>query len=89
MVQMNLINWKFNEIIFSEVQTLCGNSCLTTYGNRKKNIQKVCNKISADKIQSAYIEYLLTNGKRPVSVYKFCLDLGIKEDEFYQQVWIL
>jgi hypothetical protein len=51
----------------------------------KKTSRKSANKISADKIQSSYIEYVLTNGKRPVSVFKFCLDLGIKEDDFYQQ----
>jgi AcrR family transcriptional regulator len=38
-----------------------------------------------DKIKTAYIEYLLTEGKQPSSVFKFCLDLGIKEEEFYQQ----
>jgi hypothetical protein len=38
---------------------------------------------STDKIRSAYIEYLLTEGKQPASVYKFCLDLGIKEEAFY------
>lgn len=52
----------------------------------KKTSRKSANKISADKIQSSYIEYLLINGKRPVSVFKFCLDLGIKEDDFYQFV---
>jgi len=52
----------------------------------KKTSRKSANKSSADKIQSSYIEYLLTNGKRPVSVFKFCLDIGIKEDEFYQQI---
>ena len=52
----------------------------------KKTSRKSANKISADKIQSSYIEYLLTNGKRPVSVFKFCLDIGIKEDDFYQQI---
>jgi len=41
---------------------------------------------SIEKIRSAYIEYLLTHGKRPASVYKFCLDLGIREDEFYSIV---
>jgi hypothetical protein len=38
---------------------------------------------TAEKIRAAYIEYLLTNGKQPPSVYKFCLDLGIKEEAFY------
>lgn len=36
-----------------------------------------------DKIRTAYTEYLLIHGKQPSSVYKFCLDLGIKEEEFY------
>jgi hypothetical protein len=52
----------------------------------KKTSRKSANKNSADKIQTSYIEHLLTNGKRPVSVFKFCLDLGIKEDDFYQHV---
>lgn len=37
----------------------------------------------ADKLRAAYVDYLLTQGKQPASVYKFCLDLGIKEDAFY------
>lgn len=52
----------------------------------KKTSRKSANKISAEKIQSSYIEYLLINGRRPVSVFKFCLDIGIKEDDFYQFV---
>jgi AcrR family transcriptional regulator len=35
------------------------------------------------RIQLAYIDHLLNHGQRPASVYKFCIDLGIKEDEFY------
>jgi AcrR family transcriptional regulator len=38
---------------------------------------------STDKIRSAYVDYLLTEGRQPASVYKFCLDLGIKEEAFY------
>jgi len=34
-------------------------------------------------ISSAFKEFLLLNGKKPASIYKFCLDLGIREDEFY------
>lgn len=49
----------------------------------KKSRTKVSNSTSAEKIKSAFQEYLLINGKKPASVYKFCLDLGIKEDEFY------
>jgi hypothetical protein len=38
---------------------------------------------SPEKIRAAYVDYLLTQGKQPASVYKFCLDLGIKEEAFY------
>ncbi|MEO5979449.1 MAG: TetR family transcriptional regulator C-terminal domain-containing protein [Chryseolinea sp.] len=38
------------------------------------------------KIKTAYVDYLLTHGKRPASIYKFCVDLGIKEDAFYTYV---
>ncbi len=40
---------------------------------------------AAERIESAYTHYLLTEGKPPASVYKFCLDLGIKESDFYSQ----
>lgn len=40
-------------------------------------------KVADAKVKAAYIEHLLLNGKQPASVYKFCLDLGIKEEEFY------
>jgi AcrR family transcriptional regulator len=36
------------------------------------------------RILLAYMDHMLLNGKRPLSVFKFCLDLGIKEEEFYQ-----
>lgn len=36
-----------------------------------------------EKIVSAYRNSLLMEGKRPVSVYKFAMDIGIAEDEFY------
>lgn len=39
---------------------------------------------SADKITVAYREYVLTEGKQPASVFKFCKDQGFREDEFYQ-----
>lgn len=40
---------------------------------------------SVANIKPAYIDYLLTQGKRPPSVYKFCADLGIPEEAFYSQ----
>ncbi len=49
----------------------------------KKSTRKPGNKPADDAIRASYIEYLLTEGKRPASVYKFCLDLGLKEDDFY------
>ncbi len=52
----------------------------------KKTTRKTGGKISEEKIRSFYLEFLLTNGKRPASIYKFCLDLGIKEEEFYGHV---
>lgn len=39
---------------------------------------------SADKITAAYREHVLTEGKQPASVFKFCKDQGFREDEFYQ-----
>ncbi|MEY3404708.1 MAG: hypothetical protein RL161_138 [Bacteroidota bacterium] len=35
-------------------------------------------------ITSAYMDYLLINGKKPSTVYKFCKDLGLPESEFYK-----
>jgi AcrR family transcriptional regulator len=35
------------------------------------------------RILLAYMNHVLVNGQRPASVYKFCIDLGITEDEFY------
>jgi hypothetical protein len=35
------------------------------------------------RILLAYMDHMLLNGKRPSSVFKFCLDLGIKEEDFY------
>ena len=37
----------------------------------------------ASRILTAYKDYLLNNGKRPASVYKFSADLGMKEEDFY------
>jgi hypothetical protein len=49
----------------------------------KKTSRKSDGKASEEKIKAAYVQAVLTQGARPVSVYKFCLDLGIKEEEFY------
>lgn len=39
---------------------------------------------SSAKIIASYREYLLTEGKQPASVFKFCKDHGFNETEFYQ-----
>ncbi len=51
----------------------------------KKTSRRSESKASDDKIKAAYIESVLTYGSRPVSVYKFCVDIGIKEEEFYNR----
>lgn len=48
----------------------------------KKSSRKPSAK-GSDKIRSAYIDFLLENGKRPASVFKFASDIGIREEEFY------
>lgn len=54
----------------------------TTKKSRTTRAGKASN-ASADKIRTAYVDHLLTQGKQPASVYKFCLDLGINEEAFY------
>jgi hypothetical protein len=47
----------------------------------------VINQPSTDKkiaLREAYMLYLLRNGKPPVTVFKFCEELGIEEQEFYK-----
>jgi hypothetical protein len=51
----------------------------------KKSTRKSTAKASDSGIASAYVEFLLENGKRPASVYKFSIDLGITENEFYDE----
>ncbi len=40
-------------------------------------------KTTADSLIAQYMAFVLENGTEPVSVYKFCKDLKIKEEEFY------
>ena len=50
----------------------------------KKTKSKSAASPAGDKIKKAYREYLLTEGKQPASIFKFCKDIGISEDEFYK-----
>lgn len=46
----------------------------------KKPIPK--NKMSKEKIISAYMEWVLLKEKTPLSVFKFCKENNFKESEF-------
>lgn len=37
-----------------------------------------------EKIKSAFVTHLLNEGRVPTSVFKFCQQLGVKEEDFYQ-----
>lgn len=50
----------------------------------KKSGSKKTKSSSEESLISAYQEYLLMHGKKPTTVYRFCKDLGIKEDDFYK-----
>jgi hypothetical protein len=39
--------------------------------------------VSSEKIIADYRDFVLSEGKQPASVYKFCKDYGFREDEFY------
>lgn len=47
--------------------------------------KKAKSKKSSTNLEQAYREFVLTEGKRPATVFKFCKDVGIAESEFYQQ----
>ena len=55
----------------------------TTKKPRAKRSGSANGTSGADKIRAAYVDHLLTHGKQPPSVYKFCIDLGIREEAFY------
>jgi hypothetical protein len=50
----------------------------------KKSGSKKTKSLSEESLIMAYQEYLLLNGKKPTTVYKFCKDLGIQENDFYK-----
>ena len=49
----------------------------------KRSTKKSASKNPETRFQQSYVDYVLTNGSKPPSVFKFCTDLGIREDEFY------
>lgn len=51
----------------------------------KSSRKKTSKQQSSTSISGAYKQHLLVEGKPPASVYKFCIDLGIKESDFYNE----
>lgn len=49
----------------------------------RKSSKKSTAGVTEATLRTRYMEYLLTHGKRPPSVFNFCQDLGIAEDVFY------
>ncbi len=52
---------------------------------RKSTRKGSSKKASTSSISEVYVNYLLHEGKRPASVFKFCSDIGIRDDDFYDQ----
>jgi hypothetical protein len=50
----------------------------------KKPRSKTASKSSKEAIDAAYRESVLTEGKKPSSVFAFCQKIGIKETDFYK-----
>lgn len=50
--------------------------------SRKAN-KKRATTAPESRIRTAYMDYLLNHGQKPASIFKFCLDLGIQEADFY------
>jgi Tetracyclin repressor-like, C-terminal domain len=48
-----------------------------------KKTKKKSTAASGAALSKAYRKYVLTEGKKPASVFKFCLDQGVTESEFY------
>lgn len=51
----------------------------------KRSKKKATRQPSETSIIDAYKSYLLLHGEQPKSVYKFCLDLEMKEEDFFNQ----
>ena len=51
-------------------------------GTRKKTSAKA--EMTAERILETYLDYLLSKGTQPASVYAFAKDLGMEEAEFYK-----
>ncbi|MBM3176801.1 MAG: TetR/AcrR family transcriptional regulator [Bacteroidetes bacterium] len=50
---------------------------------KSKGTGKKTGNPTKEKIIQAYIDHVVSHGKKPVTVFKFCKEIGIKESEFY------
>ena len=50
---------------------------------KTKKAKKSSSRINAQAVLDAYRNALLMEGKKPASIYKFCIDNGFSESEFY------
>ncbi len=57
---------------------------MTTQKSTTGKVKAAPGKITEETIITLYMDYVLENEKMPKSVYKFCKDNNIKEDEFYE-----
>lgn len=60
-------------------------SCFTDMETAKKSRSKSKPSTSTVDFKKAYRQFLLKQGNQPASVFAFCDDLKISEDEFYKQ----
>jgi AcrR family transcriptional regulator len=52
----------------------------------KRTSRKRASGVLTEKITQGYQEHLLRHASRPQTIYKFCLDLGLEEEDFYTAV---
>jgi hypothetical protein len=58
--------------------------CSDTMETTKKKVKaQKANPVSAIEIRNAYRTYVLTEGKKPLSVFAFCKENGMAETDFY------
>jgi len=58
--------------------------CFHTMETTKKKVKaQKANPVSAIEIRNAYRTYVLTEGKKPLSVFAFCKENGMAETDFY------
>jgi hypothetical protein len=50
----------------------------------KETSRKKASGVLTEKVIRVYQEHLLKHGSRPSTIYKFCLDLGLMEEDFYK-----